>query len=167
MHRKQTNDKSREEQELAAPPAGGDVKRQTPHSAADDLFAELDHQLVGQGPASWVTEVAAIHIVSHEAWSRSPPSASRLAASFFTFPHACQSHARSPPWLHSGPSRLTKPRRRWFTSFRSSSVFCTLGRRPLPRKHRRPSPTIANASHAITLRPNLDASFSCPEQYVT
>ena len=73
MHRKQTNDKSREEQELAAPPAGGDVKRQTPHSAADDLFAELDHQLVGEGPASWVTEVAAIHMVRHEAWVQVAP----------------------------------------------------------------------------------------------
>jgi len=57
MHRKQSNDNPRDE----------------PLSPADRLFAELDHRRVGEGPVSWLTEVAAIYIVRHEAWIQVAP----------------------------------------------------------------------------------------------
>jgi hypothetical protein len=57
MHRKQSNDRHRDE----------------PLSPADYLFAELDHRRVGEGPVSWLTEVAAIHMVRHEAWVQVAP----------------------------------------------------------------------------------------------
>ena len=70
MHRKQTNNKSLGQQGLAAPEA---VERPAAHSPADDLFAELDHRRVGEEPASWVTEVAAIHMIQQEAWVQVAP----------------------------------------------------------------------------------------------
>lgn len=73
MHRKQTNDKSHGDQGLAAANAGREIERPAPRSPADDLFAELDHRQVGDGPSSWVTEVAAIHMVQHEAWVQVAP----------------------------------------------------------------------------------------------
>ena len=68
MHRKQTNDKARDKQTLTVADGSQPVDREPPLSPADHLFAELDHRRVGEGPASWLTEVAAIHMVRHEAW---------------------------------------------------------------------------------------------------
>ena len=73
MHRKLTNDKSRDDRRLRAPTADDHIERQGPASPADDLFAELDHRQIGEGAVSWLTEVAAIHMERQEAWVQVAP----------------------------------------------------------------------------------------------
>lgn len=73
MHRKLTDDKSRDNQRLRVGTADDSIERQGPPSHADDLFAELDHRRIGEGAASWLTEVAAIHMERQEAWVQVAP----------------------------------------------------------------------------------------------
>ena len=74
MYQKQTHHQAQGGPTLGVPRANGHVNRRALLSRVDRLFVELDHQRVGDGPDSWLTEVAGIHTVRHEAWVQVAPA---------------------------------------------------------------------------------------------
>ena len=75
VHGNQTPEGSRERGSLTGFDAANRSERADTQvlSIADRLFAELDHRQIGNGTVRWLTEVAAIHLVRHEAWVQVAP----------------------------------------------------------------------------------------------